>query len=39
LDIRHNPINDRTTRQLIAQLIQREDIDDTLKMILKNALK
>ncbi|AXH78657.1 MAG: hypothetical protein [Circular genetic element sp.] len=39
LDIKHNPIADRTSRQLIAQLIQRGDIDTTLKLILQNALK
>jgi metal-responsive CopG/Arc/MetJ family transcriptional regulator len=39
LDIKHNPVSDRTTRQLIAQLSMREDIDETLRIILKKLLK
>lgn len=39
LDIKHNPVDDRTTRQLIAALIQRKDIDETLRLVLQNALK
>jgi len=39
LDIRHNPIEDRTTRQLISQLSQRPDIDRKLMLILLDALK
>lgn len=38
-DVKHSTHEDRTTRQLIAQLSQREDIDSTLKLILLDALK
>ena len=39
LGIKHSSHEDRTTRQLIAQLSQREDIDGTLRTILQNALR
>jgi metal-responsive CopG/Arc/MetJ family transcriptional regulator len=39
LDIKHNPVDDRTTRQLIAQLSMRPDIDESLRLILKTHLK
>jgi metal-responsive CopG/Arc/MetJ family transcriptional regulator len=39
LDIKHNPVDDRTTRQLIAQLSMRQDIDESLRLILKTHLK
>jgi len=37
--IKHSSHEDRTTRQLIAQLSQRTDIDETLRTILLNALR
>ena len=36
--IKHSSHTDRTTRQLMAQLSQREDVDDTLKIILLKLL-
>ena len=38
LDIRHNPIDDRTTRQLMSQLSMKPDVDETLRIILIKLL-
>tara|TARA_R110001583_G_C5430278_1_gene388774 strand:- start:239 stop:502 length:264 start_codon:yes stop_codon:yes gene_type:complete len=39
LGIKTSQISETSTRQLIAALTQREDVDETLKLLLFNVLK